>query len=305
MNKTIKTAIVMGYECNNNCLFCYVGDKKGKYPSMTTQQVKEELLRAKKRGVSFIDFNGGEPTIRKDIFELVSYAKELGFREIAVTSNGRMFYYEWFAKKIIDCGLNHAVISIHGHKPELHDFLTQVSGSFKQATIGLKNLKEINPDMYICINTVITRYNYKYLPEILKFVYKFGVDGIEFIFIHPRGNAWKLFDEIVPTYEEVSKIIPKTVEVGKNLGIKHMFFRYFPICMMIGNYEYLSEFMAIRYLREQHVAPDFVDLEVEKGRKLYGRVKGPQCKACKFNSMCEGIWKEYAEKRGFDELTPY
>ena len=294
----------MGYECNNNCLFCYAGDKKGSFPSMATQQVKEELKKAKERGVTFIDFNGGEPTIRLDIIELVRFAKKLGFREIAVTSNGRMFYYREFCEKIIEAGLNHAVISIHGHVPELHDFLTQVKGSFLQAITGIRNLKEIKPDIYVCINTVITRYNYRFLPNILKKVHSLGVDGIEFIFPHPRGNAWKNFDEIVPTYTEVRPIIPKTIELGKKLGIKHLVFRYFPMCMMFGYFDYLSELVALNVLREQHVGPEFVDLEVEKGRKLYGRVKGPQCKLCKYNSICEGIWKEYAERRGFEELVP-
>ena len=289
-----KIALILGYECNNNCRFCYCANKKNKFKPISTSQAKKILEKAIERGCSFVDFNGGEPTIRKDIFELVAYAKDLGFKTIAITTNGRMFSYKKFAEKMVKCGLNHAVFSIHGHKAELHDYLTRCKGSFVQATKGLKNLKEINPDIYICTNTTITRINYKFLPQIAENNIKLGANGCEFIFVHPRGNALR----------EVAPFIPKTIEIGKKYDINHFHFRYFPLCYMVGFENYLSELVALFALREEHIGPEFEDLNVEKGRKEIGRVKGPQCKACKYYSICEGIFREYAERRGFKELVP-
>src|SRR4030042_3452821 len=120
-----KLALILGYECNNNCIFCYVGDKK-KITPMTTGQAKDELENGIERGCTIVDFNGGEPTIRKDIFELLRYARIVGYRVISMTTNGRMFYYPDFAEKAVKSGLNSIVFSLHGHNSNLHERLTRV-----------------------------------------------------------------------------------------------------------------------------------------------------------------------------------
>jgi MoaA/NifB/PqqE/SkfB family radical SAM enzyme len=305
---TRKLSLILGYECNNNCRFCYCADKRfdNNIKPKTTKEVKKELEEGIRRGCNFVDFLGGEPTIRKDIFELIRYAKKLGFQTIGMTTNGRMLYYRDFAEKIIKCGLNHIIFSIQGHNTELHDYLTRSPGSFEQATIGMKNAKGIKPDIYMCTNTVIIRPNYKYLPQIAENNIKLGADACEFIFIHPRGNAYKNFEEIVPTLKEILDYIPKTIIIGKTHEISHFVMRYIPLCYMLGvGYEsYLSEYESKNRLKEEHVGPEFKDLDVEENRRKHGRVKGKQCKACKYDKICEGVFKEYAEKRGFEELVP-
>jgi MoaA/NifB/PqqE/SkfB family radical SAM enzyme len=298
-----KLALMLGYECNNNCVFCYAADKKN-IPPMTTNRAKEELRKGLERGCRFVDFNGGEPSIRKDILELIRYAKELGYKIISMTTNGRMFYYPEFAEKIVKAGLNSLVFSIHGHNAKLHDCLTRVNGSFNQAVEGIKNIKEITPKVYVCTNTTITKLNYKFLPQIAENNIAIGADACEFIFVHPRGNALKNFDDIVPTFREVATVIPETIGIAKISGINHFYMRYFPLCYMIGYKNYLSELDALDKLKEQHIGPEFQDLNVEQGRRLHGRVKGKQCSACQYGSNCEGIFKEIAERRGFDELVP-
>jgi MoaA/NifB/PqqE/SkfB family radical SAM enzyme len=300
----IKTAIVAGYSCSNNCRFCYDGGYKRTLPDMTTQQIKSELREARKRGSTFVDILGGEPTIRRDILQLIRYSKRLGFSKISVTTNGKMFYYKEFAKRMIDAGLNSTVFSIHGHTPELHDYLTRSKNSYLYATQGMSNLKALSKDFYICTNTVIIRDNYKHLPEIAENNVMLGADGMEFIFIHPRGHALRDFDKVVPTLTEISPYLKPTIDAGLKHGISHTQIRYVPMCYMTFSLPHLSEFDARKRMREQHVGPEFKDLEVEKNRANIGRVKGPQCRACKYFNICEGIFKEYAERRGFDELVP-
>lgn len=300
----IKTSIIMGYECNNNCRFCYDGGYKRTLPPMTTRQVKRELIEAIRRGSTFVDLLGGEPTIRSDIFSLIRYAKRLGFKTISITTNGKLFYYRDFAKRILDAGLNSAVFSIHGHTPELHDYLTRSKNSYRYAIQGMRNLKELSRDFYICTNTVIVRDNYRFLPRIAENNARLGADGMEFIFIHPRGNALRDFDRVVPTLTEIMDYLRPTIDAGLRHGIKHTVIRYVPICCMLFDMHHLSEFESRKTLREHHIGPEFRDLDVERNRALHGRIKGPQCKACKYFNICEGIFKEYAERRGFEELVP-
>lgn len=296
-----KLALMLHYKCNNNCRFCYCADKKN-FGQLSTKQAKKELREGRKRGCTFVDFSGGEPSLRKDLPRLITYAKNIGYKTIAMTTNGRMLSYRSFAEKLVERGLNHVIFSLHGHTAKLHDFMTRVNGSFKEATQGMKNIKDIDPEIYICTNTTITRYNYNKLPEIAESNIKLGADACEFIFVHPRGNALENFEEVVPTLEEVEPYIIKTLNIGKKYKINHFDFRYFPLCYVPE--ENLSELKARDKLKEQHVGSEFKDLNVEKGREQEGRVKGPMCEKCKLKNKCEGIFKEYADRRGFDELKP-
>ncbi len=299
-----KVSILLGYKCNNNCLFCYCGDKKDLIPPLSTQEAKRKLELGRKQSSDFVDLLGGEPTIRKDLPELIEFAREIGYKTVSITTNGRMLSQRDFAEKLVEVGLNHIIFSIHGHKAELHDSLTRVNGSFEQLSQGMKNFKEISPDSYCCTNTVILKQNINHLPEIAEKCIELGADGMEFIFPHPRGNAKKNFDKLVPHLHELIGNLQETVNVGVQNGIKHIAIRYVPLCYMRGIESFAGEYSRLSGLREIHLAAEFDDFNVEEGRREEGRVKGPQCIACTKHDECEGIFKYYAEKRGFSELIP-
>ncbi len=107
-----RITIIQDYRCNNNCMFCCNGDKRNDFKGMNTIEVMETMRVGRKRGATFIDFIGGEPTMRSNIIPLVKYAKKLGFITIATTSNGRMYSYPEFTKKMIDAAQMHKFMII-------------------------------------------------------------------------------------------------------------------------------------------------------------------------------------------------
>ena len=147
--------LFVGYSCNNNCWFCSEMRNKGK-PDKDTRTVKSELFNSRKNGFQRIVFTGGEPTIRPDIVELVSYAKSLGFEEIFIITNGRMLFYEELARRLAEAGLTHILFSLHGPNAAVHDCLTRSPGSFKQTVQGIKNMVNTHR-VLVENNTVITQ----------------------------------------------------------------------------------------------------------------------------------------------------
>lgn len=288
-----RTDIKLGYSCNNNCRFCGEGENRclGDRP---TDEIKRELeLRG--NYAQEVVLTGGEPTLRKDIFELIYYAKKLGFSLIQLQTNGRMFSYEDFTKKMSEIDKLQYFISIHGHNSQLHDSLTRVSGSFSQTTQGIKNLKKYGS--FIITDTVITKQNYKFLPEIAKFLISLKVNQLQFCFIHPQGNALKEFENVVPNLSTVTPYVRKTLDIGKEKGAK-MKVEGIPFCLM-HNYEknILELYLRPRDLMELDCT-DHKFLEIQK------RAKGPNCVKCKYNTVCLGTWGGYLDKKGFDELRP-
>ena len=285
--------VCVGAECNNACLFCSVGSPTA-FKRKTLAEIKEEM-NVLRQVASSIKFTGGEVTIRKDLVDMVSFAKSLGFQRIIIETNGRMFYYEDFARKIFEAGANDFLISIHGHTPEVHDALTRIPGSFEQTVKGLKNLAKYYPGG-VGVNVVITRPNYKYLPEMVSFLEAIPVKHITLSFITVCGAAARN-KNIVPKKTEVIPYVKRAVDISKTnmIGLNH-----FPVCLL-GGYEKYARFMKVP-IKTQITNPNYIiTLESQLAKVM---TKGEKCGLCKYDNLCEGIWKEYANLYGYDEFVP-
>ena len=308
MKKTRKTVIFMGYRCNNRCRFCMEADKRN-LPMAGTKEVEKEMIKAKKAGTDYLEMIGGETTIRPDIITLVKFAKSLGFKTIMMSTNGRMYSYKDFARKILEAGLNSIVFSIHGHTAKLHDYLTQVPGSFGQLTQGIKNVKEIIKEEHLQVslgsNTTIVKPNYKFLPQIGEYIRSLGLYNAEFIFVDcNEGGAHDNFYELVPRISDVAPYAHKCLDIGRRYKIPHWDVRYVPLCYFQDYLDQVSELKEVRIFDTEHMAPDFYDPHAEKNRALIGRGKTKKCKGCKLFNKCEGIWKEYLRHYGDEEFKP-
>jgi MoaA/NifB/PqqE/SkfB family radical SAM enzyme len=303
IEKIKKTVVILGYTCNNNCVFC-VYSQKDRNNDRPFKQIKEEIIGAKTRGTNYLELIGGETTIRKDFLEILQFAKKLEFKTISITTNGRAFCYPEYAKKILEAGLSSIVFSIHGHNAALHDALTQVPGSFEQLMKGIQNVQKLG-FKNIGSNTTIVKKNYKHLEEIGEFIYKLGIRNSEFISVDPnQGGAFVDFKKMVPRISESAPYIRKCLKIGKERKIPHWHIRYVPLCFFEDYLEQISELQEVEKFETEHIAPDFVNLDVEKSRVQIGRTKASRCKDCELDDICEGIWTKYVEEFGSDELSP-
>ncbi len=290
-NNISKVEIVTGFSCNNRCRFCSIGNRNF---DKTTEQVKQDIRKAAEETREEINFTGGEPTIRKDIFKLIEYASSFDFEEIRVTTNGRMFSYNNFTKQIVSSGLTGAIFSIHGHNAGLHDCLTQVQGSFEQATKGWKNLKKLGG--VIDNNVVITTENYKFLPELAEMLIKDNVRAVCLIYPIIDGNLLKNLD-LVSEMHEVAPFIHETIDILKQ-NQKTAWCLNMPVCFMLG-YEEYSELME---LRTKMIWPD-LETNLDEKRKE-GKVQVETCSDCKFKMVCAGIPKKYLDLKGGKNIIP-
>ncbi len=291
-----KADLKVGFSCNNNCRFCVQGAKK-KFGDKKTEELKR-LIKVAFLDSEIIVFTGGEPTIREDIFELVGFAKKCGFETIQIQSNGRMFAYKEFCRKILKAGANEFALALHGHIPELHDWLTQSKGAFCQTVSGIKNL--IGFRQNVIMNTVICKSNYRHLPEIAKLLIGLGVKQYQFAFVHALGNAAQNFDSVVPRMSMVAPYVIKGLEIGKQSGIKAMV-EAIPFCFLGGYEDCISENIMpdTKIFDLDTIIPDY-----KKSRIAEGKLKGPRCKKCKYYKICEGPWREYPERFGWEEFQP-
>ena len=95
---TTRLDVNLGYECNNNCLFCYFRRRKEVRRNISTEQAKKLMRLIKKLGIDTFEITGGEPSIREDIAELVAYAKkELKIKNISIHQECFWRYHQNYA----------------------------------------------------------------------------------------------------------------------------------------------------------------------------------------------------------------
>lgn len=246
-----------------------------------------------------IVLTGGEPTIRPDILELVRYAKKTGFKTIQIQSNGRLFAYKSFCKDIIEAGATEFSPALHGHIAALHDYLTGAEGSFNQVVSGIKNLKSLG--QLVITNTVITKSNYRHLPQIAELLVSLGVDQYQFAFVHALGSAGENLSSVVPRMELIEPYVKKGLDVGIKAG-KRVMTEAIPYCFMRGYEDFVAEKIIpdSKIYDYNKVISDFTS-----SRRNEGKSKGPQCRSCGKNEICEGPWKEYPAKFGWEEFRPF
>jgi AdoMet-dependent heme synthase len=138
------------------------------------QTSTEEWLRFISSLESLLDgprelvFSGGEPLLRKDIFELIRFGTDKGFKTL-MPSNGYLID-EDMAKKIRDCGLKEIFISLDSTNEKTHDFLRGVEGAHKRVMRAFDNLSKFCPDLRVGIITVISGVNYTEVIDLVKWV---------------------------------------------------------------------------------------------------------------------------------------
>lgn len=286
-----------GFLCNNHCRFCVQGSKRSVYGNKSTKLLKEELRKAAKECNSVV-FTGGEATVREDFLELVRYAKKSGFREIQIQTNGRMFAYRKFAQETIKAGATEFGLALHGHSAQLHDFLTNVQGSFKNTIQGIRNLKSLS--QRVITNTVITKPNYRNLPEIAMLLVSLGVDQYQLAFVHPMGTVIDNFDSIVPRMTMIEPYVKRGLDVGIKSG-KRVMTEAIPYCFMQGYEDYIAEKIipTTKIYDFNSVVENFTLV-----RQKEGKLKNKNCKRCKYYNLCEGPWREYPEHFGWSEFVP-
>lgn len=107
---------------------------------------------------------GGEPLLRKDLFKLIAYAKDLGFN-VFIATNATLVTKE-VAKELKRHEVG-VVVSLDAMNPEVHDYIRSVQGSFKMAMEGVRNL--ISEDLYVHINLTVSKLNLNEASKVLKY----------------------------------------------------------------------------------------------------------------------------------------
>ncbi|MBI2829787.1 MAG: radical SAM protein [Chloroflexi bacterium] len=161
-------------QCNLKCIHCYASASNQRIPGeMGTPEGKQFIRDLAEFGVPVLLFSGGEPLIRKDLFELADFAKQQGMR-LAMSTNGTLID-EDAAREIQRLGFAEVGISLDGIGDH-NDYFRGKTGAFEAALTGIRNCNALG--IRVSLRLTITKHNYRDIPAIFKLIEDEKVDRI-------------------------------------------------------------------------------------------------------------------------------
>lgn len=120
--------------CNLFCHHCYTKADPNSEDFLTTEMILDTIPELKKAGVKFVIFSGGEPLVRRDIFDIAEAMQKEGI--LTYLSTNGLYVSEKNVKRIIDT-FNYIGISIDGIK-DVHDYFRGMKGAYDKSIAAIK-----------------------------------------------------------------------------------------------------------------------------------------------------------------------
>ncbi|MBT5659489.1 MAG: heme d1 biosynthesis radical SAM protein NirJ [Rhodospirillaceae bacterium] len=173
--------------CNLNCMHCYSLSTDTDFPGELSQdQVFSVMDDLKGFHVPVLILSGGEPLLRRDIFDISSHAKEMRFY-VGLSTNGTMITKDNI-DDIAAVGYNYVGISLDGIG-ETHDKFRRKEGAFEASMQGIRLCREA--DIKIGIRFTMTKDNAEDLPKLLDLMERERIDKFYLSHLNYAGRGNK------------------------------------------------------------------------------------------------------------------
>jgi radical SAM protein with 4Fe4S-binding SPASM domain len=295
-------------KCNLKCSHCYINAASEEYKDeLTTEESKRLIDQISEVSRPMLILSGGEPLLRKDIFELIQYGTQKGLK-MGLGSNGGLID-SIVAKKLKEAGIKTVSISLDSSIPERHDEFRGVKGSWQKAVNAIKVLRE--NDVLVQVNTTLTQQNYDEIDDIMSLAEKIGVENFHLFFLVPTGRGAKIADITPVMYENMIKntfaktarhrlnvrpsCAPQFMRIAKDMNLDmRQWIRgciaglYY--CRVYPNGEitpcpYLP--VKLGNIREKSFKDIWFNSDIFKNLRDFNTLKG-KCGACEYRSLCGG-----------------
>lgn len=322
----VLSEIAITYRCNLKCTFCYAGCNQGNALSAAPKELSTVALKTiihkifHQAKVPSISFTGGEPSLRKDLPELISYAKSFGMR-VNLISNGTLID-DTKAAELKNAGLDSAQISIEGVTTQTHDTLVAHEGAFVKAVDAIHYLKKAG--VHTHSNTTLNRGNVDEATMFPEFVRNtLGNNRFSMNMMIPSGTA-SVNSSLVLHYSEMGDIVKKIIAASEKVKVEFMWYSPLPLCMFntitqgLGNKGCAACDGLLSVNASGNILPcssynesvgnlaerDF-EAVWQNEKATYFRSKSfahDSCKKCEHFPVCQGACPLYWQNQGYNEL---
>ena len=170
------------WNCNQKCINCYAaGQAQASVNELSTADWKKVIDKCKHIGIPQLTFTGGEPTLRRDLVELVEHAKWFVTR---LNTNG-INLTKSLCEELYDASLDSVQVTLYSCHEDIHNLLVGAD-KFKYTVQGIQNALEAG--LNVSINTPLCSQNADYTSTLM-FLKELGIEYVSCSGMIMAGNA--------------------------------------------------------------------------------------------------------------------
>lgn len=173
--------------CAYACVHCRADAQHQPDPNeLTTEEAYQLIDRLAEFGSPILIFTGGDPMMRRDLFDLITYATEKGLR-CSLTPTATALPTVDRLQKAKEAGIRRIALSLDAPRPEIHDDFRKVVDSWQRTMDILHRAQEVG--LSVQVNTTVAKHNADILPEMVPFIEQVGAVQWSVFFLVPTGRA--------------------------------------------------------------------------------------------------------------------
>ena len=187
--------------CAFACKHCRADAQHQRDPQeLTTGEGIQLIDRLADFGSPILIFTGGDPMMRRDLFELITHATQKGLR-CSLTPTATALPTIEKLKQAKAAGIRRIALSLDAPARNAHDEFRQVPGSWERTMKILQNAKEVG--LSVQVNTTVSIFNVDQLADMVPFIQQ--VDAVQWsvFFLVPTGRAQAQYMISPDQHEEV------------------------------------------------------------------------------------------------------
>ncbi len=177
-------------KCNLRCPHCYLEAGRPAARELTTAECLALLDEMHALGTEMLILTGGEPLLRKDIYEIARSASEKGMW-VVMGTNG-VLLTEQVARKMIECGVRGVGISIDSADAARHNRFRGGPNAWQYAVRALEICRAHG--LEVLVQTTVMEENYDEIPALLDFARDRGAWAFNLYFLVQTGRGQHLSD---------------------------------------------------------------------------------------------------------------
>ncbi len=299
-----KVEIYVTDVCNNRCSYCTTGWDNTENKRSSLRHVPRETIRAHlednfAKGARRVVFQGGEPTVRRDLGELLADARAVGYEATTVFTNARVAASPIGARWLASMNVTWFQVSIQGGTAEAHDASVVAARAFQQTIEGTRRLLALG--QRVKVNGVLTRHLLDTLGDFAARMIALKPEEVGLDVVRPSpafAPERASYEDLLPPLSRYSTALRDALLSMNAAGVPARVISC-PPCLVPGAEHLVSEEQAATITQIPSGA--FMH-KLTQRRSL--QVKPESCARCAYDAGCPGVFGLYAEQYGFDELRP-
>ncbi len=294
-------------KCNLKCPHCYMEGGAAEENELTTDECLALIDEMEALGTEMLILTGGEPLLRRDIYQIAQKASDRGMW-VVMGTNGVMVN-DFVARKMVECGVKGVGISIDSIDPEKHDAFRGGPNAWAHSVRALETCRRHG--LQTLVQTTAMDMNREEIPELMAFAREKGAWSFNLYFLVQTGRGQEMNDlsalatdallrEMAHVQDEYrpmlvrSKCAPQFKQIAYDEGLGGL---ESGGCMAGTEYCRITPggdvtpcpYMTVvaGNVREQSFAEIWASSPVLTDLRDPARLKG-KCGACEFNELCGG-----------------